>query len=50
VEHGAPEADALLWLPDQVLGIVGRALTADGDTAALTLVVEVVELPADGSP
>jgi len=49
VEHGAPEADALLWLPDQVLGIVGRTLAADGDTSALALVVEVVEPPADGS-
>jgi hypothetical protein len=29
VEHGEPDRDAMLWLPDQVLGAAGAALSGD---------------------
>jgi len=30
VEHGDPGLDPMLWLPDQVLGAAGAALSGDG--------------------
>lgn len=30
VSHGFPDQEAMLWLPDQVLGLVGESLTGDG--------------------
>jgi hypothetical protein len=29
VEHGDPDRDPMLWLPDQILGAFGSAMAAD---------------------
>ena len=45
IGHGQPSGEPLLWLPDQVLGVVGDALRwGDVRTTAFGTSVEIVEI------
>jgi hypothetical protein len=45
IEHGRPSEDALLWLPDQALGLVGESIVrGDDHRMALGTWTRVVEI------